>query len=132
MQKIIAFIFDCLLLIQNKVVDLPIKNSNIHPMKAIINIKRKSSGFSYLNGHTFEVKEVLSNLVAVQIPSRICEGRFDTCDFGFDEVIIVDIDSEMQKSLDVYNWSGSKLYDNLLNYCTKNGIKTNEKINCPA
>lgn len=90
---------------------------------------------SYLNGRTFEVKEILSNLVALSIPSRICEGRFDTCDFGFEEVIIVDIDAEVQKAFDAYNWSGSKVYpsySNLVNYCTKNGIKTNEKINCPA
>jgi hypothetical protein len=100
-------------------------------MKAIIKTK-KSSGMSYLNGHTFEVKEILSNLVALSIPSRICEGRFDTCDFAFNEVIIVDIDTEMQKSLDAYNSSSIKLYDNLMNYCTKNGIKTNEQINCPA
>lgn len=107
------------------------KQLNIHTMKAIINTK-KSSGMSYLNGHTFEVKEILSNLVALSIPSRICEGRFDTCDFSFEEVIIVDIDAEVQKAFDAYNWSGSKLYANLINYCTKNGIKTNEKINCPA
>lgn len=87
---------------------------------------------SYLNGHTFEVKEILSNLVSLNIPSKIYEGRFVTCDFAFNEVIIVDIDAEVQKAFDAYNWNGSKLYANLMNYCTKNGIKTNEKINCPA
>lgn len=87
---------------------------------------------SYLNGHTFEVKEILSTLVALQIPSRICEGRFDTCDFSFDEVIIVDIDSEIQKAHNVYCCTESKQYTALMNYCTKNGIKTNEQINCLA
>lgn len=101
-------------------------------MKAIIKTK-KSSGMSYLNGRTFEVKQILSNLIALSIPSQICEGRFDTCDFAFDEVIIVDIDAEIQKAFDDYNWSGIyPSYFNLVNYCTKNGIKTNEKINCPA
>lgn len=103
-------------------------------MKAIINTK-KSSGMSHLNGHTFEVKEILSNLVALRIPSQICEGKFDTCDFAFDEVIIVDIDAEVQKAYDACNWSDricSKSYANLINYCTKNHIKTNEKINYPA
>ena len=101
-------------------------------MKAIINIKRKSSGFSYLNGHTFEVKEILSNLVAVQIPSQICEGKFDTCDFTFDEVTIVDIDNEVQFAYDLYCLDGKGLYVNLRYYCIANRIKTNEKINCPA
>lgn len=101
-------------------------------MKAIINIKRKSSGFAYLNGHTFEVKSVLSNLVAVQIPSQICEGKFDTCDFAFDEVIIVDIDQEVQHQYDQYCWDGKGCYVNLRYYCIANRIKTNEKINCPA
>lgn len=100
-------------------------------MKAIINTK-KSSGLSHLNGKTFEVKEILSNIVALSIPSQICEGRFDTCDFAFDEVIIVDIDAEVQKAYNDYCWSESKQYIKLKNYCIKNRIKTNEKIKCPA
>jgi len=101
-------------------------------MKAIININRKSSGFSYLNGHTFEVKEILSNLVAVQIPSQICEGKFDTCDFAFNEVIIVDIDEEVQSEYNQYCWDGKGCYFNLGYYCIANRIKTNVKYNCPA
>ena len=101
-------------------------------MKAIINIKRKSWGYSYLNGHTFEVKEILSHLVSVQIPSQICEGKFVTCDFAFDEVIIVDIDNEVQSQYDQYCWDGKGCYVNLRYYCIANRIKTNEKINCHA
>ena len=84
---------------------------------------------SYLNGHTFEVKQILSNLVALSIPSQICEGRFDTCDFSFDEVIIVDIDNEVQQAFDDYNWGNdNRTYFGLKFYCADKGIKTNEKI----
>ncbi len=99
-------------------------------MKAIINIKRKSSGFSYLNGHTFEVKEILSNLVAVQIPSQICEGKFNTCDFAFEEVIIVDIDSEMQTAYDNQIWGNDNYtYRNMLTYCLINKLKVSVVYN---
>jgi len=113
---------------------LPINHSIKHllTMKAIINIKRKSSGYSYLNGHTFEVKQVLSNLIALQIPSQICEGKFDTCDFSFDEVIIVNIDEEVQSEYNQYCWDGKGCYNNLRYYCIANRIKTNEVMNCPA
>ena len=103
---------------------------NIHTMKAIINIKRKSSVFSYLNGHTFEVKEILSSSVAVQIPSQICEGKFDTFEFIFEEVIIVDIDNEMQTAYDNQIWGNdSYTYRNMLIYCLINKLKVSVVYN---
>jgi hypothetical protein len=98
-------------------------------MNAIINIKTKTSGFSHLNGHTFQVKELFSSFCAILIPSEICDGRFDTCDFNYDEIIIVDIDNEVQKAYDNYNWgSNNKAYINLKNYCIAKKIKTNEQV----
>jgi hypothetical protein len=97
-------------------------------MKAIINTK-KTSGFSYLNGRTFEVKEVFTTFVAIQIPSQICYGKFDTCDFNHNEVIIVDIDAEVQKAYDDYSWGNdNKRYIKLKDYCISNRIKTNEQL----
>jgi hypothetical protein len=98
-------------------------------MKAIINIKQKTSGFSHLNGRTFEIKELFSSFCAIQIPSQICDGRFDTCDFAYNEILIVDIDSEIQKAFDDHNWgSNTKAYIHLKNYCIAKKIKTNEQV----
>lgn len=108
---------------------VPIKQTKTITMKAIITNVKKSSGFAYLNGHTFEVKEILHDLVALSIPSKIIYGKFDTCDFLFAEVTIVDIDNEMQQAYDDYNWGNdNKTYSRLKNYCAYKSIKTNEKI----
>lgn len=97
-------------------------------MKAIITGVKKSSGFAYLNGHTFEVKEILSNIVALYIPSQLVKGKFDTCDFTFAEVTIVDIDEEVQKAFDAYNWGSDKrTYLRMKMYCGDKKIETNEK-----
>lgn len=97
-------------------------------MRAIITGVKKSSGFAYLNGHTFEVKEVLSNIVALYIPSQTIAGKYDTCDFSFAEVTIVDIDEEVQKAFDAYNWgSDKKTYWPLTWYCRDKKIETNQK-----
>lgn len=58
-------------------------------MKAIINVS-KGSAYSQYNGLTFEVKEVLSKSVAVDINGV-------TTDFSFSEVMIVDIYQEVNK-----------------------------------
>ena len=98
-------------------------------MKAIITGVKKSSGFAYLNGHTFQVKEILHKLVALSIPSKLIDGKFDTCDFSFAEVTIVDIDIEVQQAFDDYNWGNdNRTYFGLKFYCADKGIKTNEKI----
>jgi len=87
------------------------------------------SGFSYLNGRTYKVKEVFTSFVAIEIPSQICEGRFDTCDFNHNEVLIVDIDNEIQKAFDDHNWGiNHKAYIHLKNYCIAKKIKTNEQL----
>lgn len=97
-------------------------------MKAIITGVKKSSGFARLNGHTFIVAEVLSEFVAVYIPSQLVEGKFDTCDFTHEEVTIVDIDEEVQKAFDSYNWgSDLRTYSRLKMYCGNKKIETNEK-----
>ena len=98
-------------------------------MKAIITGVKKSSGFAYLNGHTFEVKEILSNIVALSIPSKIIDGKFDTCDFSHEEVTIVDIDNEVQQAYNDFCWGNdNSTYIRLKNYCIVKSIKTNEKI----
>ena len=98
-------------------------------MKAIITGVKKSSGFANLNGHTFEVKEILHELIAMSIPSKMIDGKFDTCDFSFAEVTIVDIDNEVQQAYDDYIWgSDNKTYYRLKNYCACKSIRTNEQV----
>lgn len=58
-------------------------------MKVIINVNQKSS-YSYLNGRTFEIKELLSSMISVEIKGI-------TIDFGFKEIFIVDIEKELEK-----------------------------------
>ena len=97
-------------------------------MKAIIDTK--SASYKHLNGKTFNVKQVFSSFVAIEIPSQICEGKFDTCDFNHNEVLIVDIDAEIQKAFDDHNWGiNHKAYIHLKNYCIANKIKTKEVLN---
>lgn len=96
-------------------------------MKAIINTK--SASYKHLNGKTFNVKQVFSSFVAIEIPSQICEGRLDTCDFNHDEVLIVDIDAEIQRAFDDHNWGNDhKRYIHLKNYCIIKKIKTKEVL----
>ena len=98
-------------------------------MKAIITGVKKSSGFANLNGHTFEVKEILHSLIALKIPSKLDISKFDTVDFSFAEVTIVDIDDEVQKAYNDYCWGNDNItYWRLKNYCTDKHIKTNEVI----
>jgi hypothetical protein len=97
-------------------------------MKAIINTK--SASYKHLNGKTFNVKEVFSSFVAIEIPSQICEGRFDTCDFNHNEVLIVDIDAEIQKAFHDQNWGNDhERYLNLKNYCIIKKIKIKVVLN---
>ena len=95
-------------------------------MKAIITGVKKSSGFHYLNGLTFEVKQLLNSGVALKIPSKIIEGRYDTCDFSFSEITIVDISLEIQNEYEDYKRGGAfelhSRYYKLFAYCTAKGI----------
>jgi hypothetical protein len=81
-------------------------------MKAIINTK-KSSGLSYLNGQTFEVIRINEASVTLATPNQVIEGRFDSVDFSFNEIFIVDIKNELK-------WvSDGKTFQNLMNYVTE-------------
>jgi hypothetical protein len=101
-------------------------------MKAIVNVN-KGSNYARFNGLTFEVAEVLSQQVAILIPSKEL-GKDVTTDFGHSEIIIVDIEKELQKAYDNYNWgSDIRTYKNLEAYCIKRGIITlKPNYNCPA
>ena len=95
-------------------------------MRAIVNVN-KGSFYSKFNGLTFDVVELYSNIITLQI------NNIKT-DFSLFEVIIVDIQNEYQKSYDNYNWgSDHNTYNNLKNYCLKNDI-SNIKLeyNCPS
>jgi hypothetical protein len=96
-------------------------------MKAII--KTKSPGYKHLNGKTFNVKEVFTTFVAVEVTSEFVKGGIIPTDFNHNEVLIVDIDNEIQKAFDDHNWGiNHKAYINLKNYCIANKIKTNEQL----
>jgi 3-deoxy-D-arabino-heptulosonate 7-phosphate (DAHP) synthase class II len=102
-------------------------------MKAIITNIKKRSAYAKYNGLTFEVKEVLSTLIALQIPDE--NGKLNTVDFTFKEVMIVDFEQELQRAYCNANWDNKYLrhFNNLKNY---QEIKKIQKIhlqyNCPA
>jgi len=94
-------------------------------MKAIVNVNKKSA-YSKYNGLTFDVIDVMSTIISLNIDNR-------TVDFSHKELFIVDINNELQREYDNYNW-GSKTYLNQLKlYCAFNDIVyINPKYNCPA
>jgi hypothetical protein len=94
-------------------------------MKAIINTKSKN--YKHLNGRTFNVKQVFSSFVAVEVTSEFVKGGIITTDFNHNEVLIVDIDNEVEMALEYWG-NDSKTYINLKNYCISNKIKTNEQL----
>ena len=55
-------------------------------MKAIINVQ-KGSAYAKYNGLTFEVRELMSSTIALDMNGQ-------TTDFNFDEVLIVDLINE--------------------------------------
>ena len=65
-------------------------------MKAIIKVSKNSS-FAKFNGHTFEVKEVLSANTNNPIFAMDINGS--TTDFTSKEIMIVDLSIEFNKSL---------------------------------
>jgi hypothetical protein len=83
-------------------------------MKAIVNVN-KESAYAHLNGHTFEVKEVLDRLIALDVNGAIT-------DFGHKEVMIVDFQNELQKEFDSFKWNGGGNYSNLQKYAINNKI----------
>jgi hypothetical protein len=100
-------------------------------MKAIVKVS-KSSPFAKHNGLTFEVKAVMSTVVALEISQRWRDEKM-TMDFGFTEIMIVDFARELQKAYDDYNWgSDTNRYRNLQLYATLNGFYSPVEWNCPA
>jgi len=96
-------------------------------MKTIINTKSKN--YKYLNGRTFNVKELFTSFVAIELTSEFVKGGIITINFNHNEVLIVDIDAEVQKAYDYYNsGNDNKRYIMLKHYCISNRIKTNEQL----
>lgn len=96
-------------------------------MKAIINTK--SASYKNLNGRTFNVKQVFSSFVEVEIPSDYVKGGIILTDFKHEEVLIVEIDNEIQMAFDNHNWGNdTKTYIHLKNYCITKKINTNEQL----
>lgn len=97
-------------------------------MKAIIKV-HKDSSHAHLNGLTFEVKEVMRQLIALDINAV-------TTDFSHTEVLIVDFQEEIQKAYDNKNWDSSITVQGRFNcleaYQQANKIKSIATCNCPA
>ena len=94
-------------------------------MKAIVNVK-KGSFLHNLNGKTFDVVECMSSIVSLNINGI-------TTDFSHKEIIVVDIEKELQKEYDNFNWGSKNCYNNLDRYREINKIKGCTQIyNCPA
>jgi len=94
-------------------------------MNAIVNVK-KASSYSKYNGLTFPVIDVLDRIICMDIDNQ-------SVIFSHKEVIIVDIQNELQKAYDMYNWSGCRLFNKLVAYATVNKIECGKlEYNCPA
>lgn len=86
-------------------------------MKAIVSVNPKSS-YSRLNGLTFDVIEILSSLIVLNVNGK-------TIDFTYQELLIVDINIEIQKAKNDADWNSSylKTFENLKKYCEINKIE---------
>ena len=86
-------------------------------MKAILNVS-KFNQYSKYNGYSFEVRELLSSLVSLDVNGV-------KTDFSHKEVIIIDLQSEYQNAFDDFNWSSTTCdkYRNLNKYMDNNKIK---------
>lgn len=82
-------------------------------MKVIINIKNNYSQYKKYNFLTFEVKELLNDHVGVLLNRE--NGDFNQTDFHFSEIIIVDFEKELNKSIGLEK-------ERLLNYGKINSI----------
>lgn len=97
-------------------------------MKAIIKVK-KGSAYKHLNGHTFQITGIYNTSVDLAITNET--GKVITISFGFEEVIICDLQTVMQKAFDNYNWDGITTYIKLQSYCAINNYQISVKYNCP-
>lgn len=100
-----------------------------HTMNAIINVK-KGSAYAHLNGHTFKITALYNTSVDLAITNKI--GMVITTFFGFEEIIICDLQNEMQSAYDRYNWDGNTTYLHFLTYCAVKNYQVDVKYNCPA
>lgn len=98
-------------------------------MKAIINVK-KGSAYANLNGHTFTITAMYNTSVDLAIPNEL--GKVITTSFGFEEIIIVDIQTIIQSAFDSYNWDGNTTYIKLQTYCAIKNYQIDVKYNCYA
>lgn len=97
-------------------------------MKAIITSVKKASGYSKYNGLTFEIKDYMKGLVGLKIPSKLDIDKFDTIDFSWNEIMIVDIQSQIKncensikyfESLSRPDGKQINEYQNQINYLKK-------------
>lgn len=94
-------------------------------MKAIIKVNEGSSYAKY-NGLTFDVAEIKSSFVCLDINGV-------RTDFSHKEVVICELQNEIQKAFDDYNYgSDNKTHIVLGFYCSSNKINFQPKYNCPA
>jgi hypothetical protein len=97
-------------------------------MKAILNTKSKN--YSHLNGLTFEISDLLNgNVGLIGINKEFPKNQVD---FSFDEIFIVDIETELQKASEDNDWYGGyergyKLQA-LKYYCQMKGLKLETKF----
>lgn len=98
-------------------------------MKAIINVK-KGSAYANLNGHTFAITGLYNTSVDLAITNEI--GKVITISFGFEEIIICDLQNVMQSAYDRYNWDGTTTYIKLESYCDINNYQVDVTYNCHA
>ena len=94
-------------------------------MKAIVSVN-KNSNYAYLNGHTFNVESIYDTRIGLNINGTKIA-------FEFSEVFIVDLQSEMQKYFDEFNWYGKNTtYTRLQAYCAIKNFESKVIYNCPA
>lgn len=72
-------------------------------MKAIVNVN-KNSAYKQLNGLTFDVKELLSKVVALDVLGL-------TIDFSYNEIFIVDLKEEFKVAVENASRSRKKRKD---------------------
>ena len=97
-------------------------------MKAIILVKN-ASFYQKFNDLTFDVAEIGSSFIAIRGLNP--DNANNLTDFTFNEVFIVDIDSELQKAREAADWYGGKCltkYNNLKKYCEFRKIEDKSKF----
>jgi hypothetical protein len=93
-------------------------------MKIIINTPNSDK-----NGHTFEVICFYENGCVTALEETLLQTTLKPTEF-----YIVDLQSEMQRAYDSFNWNSSDTrYHKFLSYCKAAGIAMPKvEYNCPA